>query len=289
MRLVLSRAAPLLPLVALGSSSPVDSPTAATPATPSVVPTGGLAPSAAATALSSPVAAYGTWYGETCGEEACWQGGACAFVDYKLPAGIHGSTCWGEKDWNSAYNCGGCVEVTYNGKKVVLMVSVSPVLPSIFHTKATAQLTPPIVSFQQITNKTDGNQTHIDMSPNAFAQLDNKSKGLIRFEYRHVPCPISTPLMIRMHGGASQYWFAATVENAVLRTATLDVSTDKGVTWKTTKRDTNNFFVFPGNGGSGAKTAWIRVTSELGTQVIVKDVVQQSDVTTTATENYAMA
>jgi hypothetical protein len=63
-----------------------------------------------------------TWYGKTCGEEECWQGGACAFVDYTLPATIDGSTCVSEVIWNSSYHCGACVEITYQGKKKIAMV-----------------------------------------------------------------------------------------------------------------------------------------------------------------------
>jgi hypothetical protein len=47
-------------------------------------------------ATSSVYSGLGTWYGENCGESACWQNGACAFVDYVLPATIDGSTCVSE-------------------------------------------------------------------------------------------------------------------------------------------------------------------------------------------------
>lgn len=67
-----------------------------------------------------------TWYGKDCGEESCWQGGACAFVDYVLPATIDGSTCVSEVIWNSSYHCGACVEIDYQGKKKIAMVRESP-------------------------------------------------------------------------------------------------------------------------------------------------------------------
>ncbi|KAH7317926.1 RlpA-like double-psi beta-barrel-protein domain-containing protein-containing protein, partial [Rhexocercosporidium sp. MPI-PUGE-AT-0058] len=201
----------------------------------------------------------GTWYGEDCGEEPCWQGGACAFVDYVLPASIAGSTCVSEVIWNSSYNCGGCVEITYKGKKKIAM----------------------------ITNKTGGDAVHLDMSPDMFSQLADKSLGEIDMQWAHVACPITTPLQIRMHGGSSQYWFAATVENATLRTASLEVSTDSGATWKPTVRNINNFFEFAKSGGTGTTTAWIRVTSETGSQVVVKDVKMISSTVSSATSNYA--
>lgn len=90
-----------------------------------------VAPTSAATGSSGLTSASvngdGTWYGEDCGEESCWQGGACAFVDYVLPTSIAGSTCMSELIWNSSYNCGGCVEITYKGTKKIAMVSLPAV------------------------------------------------------------------------------------------------------------------------------------------------------------------
>jgi hypothetical protein len=79
---------------------------------------GSLPPSADTTVYNGD----GTWYGEDCGEEACWNGGACQFVNYTLPATIDGSTCVSEAIWNSSANCGGCVAITYQGKKKIAMV-----------------------------------------------------------------------------------------------------------------------------------------------------------------------
>ncbi|KAI7486530.1 carbohydrate-binding module family 63 protein [Hortaea werneckii] len=201
----------------------------------------------------------GTWYGKDCGEEDCWQDGACAFTDYTLPASIAGSTCVSEQIWNSSYNCGGCVSITYQGKKKTAM----------------------------ITNKTGGDAEHLDMSPDMFSQLADKGLGEIDIEWEFVPCPFTDPLWIKMHGGASQYWFAATVENARRRTAKMEVSADGGETWQETVRDTNNFFTLPGNGGTGTETALIRVTSHTGTQVEIQEVDMTSGKKTVAQDNYA--
>ncbi|CZT43679.1 uncharacterized protein RSE6_03750 [Rhynchosporium secalis] len=211
-------------------------------------------------APTSPVnIGLGTWYGESCGEMPCWQGGACAFVDYVLPPSIMGSTCISEQIWNNGYHCGGCVEISYKGgaKKIAM-----------------------------ITNKTGGDGLHLDMSPDMFSLVADKSLGGINIEWAHVPCPISSPIIIRIHNGGSRYWFAATVLNATLRTSSLDVSTDSGATWKPTKRNINNFFEL-GAGGTGTATAWVRVTSETGSQVIVKDVQLKSGASTSGTSNYA--
>lgn len=142
----------------------------------------------------------------------------------------------------------------------------------------------PSPSFQ-ITNKTGGDSVHLDMTPSTFSQLADKSLGEIDITWAHVACPITTPLQIRMHTGASQYWFAATVENAVFRTAALEVSADAGKTWMPTTRNTNNFFEL--SGGTGTSEAWVRVTSELGERVVVEDVQVTAGVTTKGTQNYS--
>lgn len=125
------------------------------------------------------------------------------------------------------------------------------------------------------------------MTPDMFSQVADKSLGGIDIKWEFVSCPISAPLEIRMHGGASQWWFAATVENATLRTAKMEVSTDSGKTWKATTRNINNFFELSTlGGGTSTTTAWIRVTSETGSQVIVESVNMASGTVTTATTNY---
>lgn len=66
----------------------------------------------------------GTRYGGSCTEEDCWQSGACSFSGYDLPANVDGSTCVSEDIWNNGANCGGCIEVSYKGKTITVMVSI---------------------------------------------------------------------------------------------------------------------------------------------------------------------
>ena len=88
-----------------------------------------------------------------------------------------------------------------------------------------------------------------------------------------------------MKSGVSQYWFSAQVVNAHRRTSKMEVSIDQGKTWLSTTRQTYNFFEI--SSGAGATTAWIRVTSETGTQVVVENVSMTGDAKATATANYA--
>ncbi|KAH7166489.1 RlpA-like double-psi beta-barrel-protein domain-containing protein-containing protein [Dactylonectria macrodidyma] len=203
----------------------------------------------------------GTRYGDSCTEEDCWQDGACSFVDYELPSTIDGSTCVSEDIWNNGANCGGCIQVSYKGTTITVMV----------------------------TNLTGGNATHLDMTPSTWSKLTNgySGGGVDGIEWQWVTCPIAetTPLEIHMHGGASKYWFAATVQNARLRTASLEVSSDQGSTWQATTLENYNMFTLDGT--LPDDTAWVRVTSAEGDQVIVEDVALKSGEITTATENYA--
>ena len=101
-----------------------------------------------------------------------------------------------------------------------------------------------------------------------------------------MPCPhIAGNLNIHMKSGVSQYWFSAQVVNAKRRTSKLEVSTNQGKTWKTATRTTYNFFEI--SSGVGASSAWIRVTSFVGTTVVVKDVPMQGDAVKQASSNYA--
>lgn len=126
------------------------------------------------------------------------------------------------------------------------------------------------------------------MTPNTWSKLTNGDSGggVDGIEWEWITCPIpeTTPLWIKMHGGASRYWFAATVENARYRTAKLEVSSDGGQTWKATTRQDYNTFVLDGT--LPGDTATVRVTSVTGSEVVLDNVALVSGQDTKATENY---
>jgi len=119
----------------------------------------------------------------------------------------------------------------------------------------------------------------------------------------YVPCPVTGPLQIHMvreiitqhssapsntyvqKSGVSEYWFSAQVVNAHRRTSKMEVSTNQGASWTTATRMTYNFFEI--SSGIGANSAWIRLTSQTGTMVVVKNVPTTSDAIVTAGGNYA--
>ena len=128
------------------------------------------------------------------------------------------------------------------------------------------------------------------MPPATWSKLTNgySGGGVDGIEWDFVKCPIakSSPLWIHMHGGASQYWFAATVENATRRTKKLELSSDGGKTWQVATRS-EKYNMFELDGTLPSTSAWVRVTSQIGTVVTVKNVALVSDQMTKATTNYS--
>ncbi|RMJ16842.1 hypothetical protein CDV36_003474 [Fusarium kuroshium] len=226
------------------------------PAAPTVSPVA----ASEKTSTSEVFTGLGTRYGlsDGCTEEDCWQNGACSFVGYDLPSGLDGSTCVSEDIWENGANCGGCISVTYDGVTLKIMV----------------------------TNKTGGNATHLDMTPSTWTKLTKGYSGGgvdgIEWEWIQCPLPESSSLQIHMHGGASKYWFAATIENARLRTKKVEVSSDKGKTWQACSLHDPNMYILDDK-TLPDDIAYVRVTDINGGQVVVKDVVLKSGVTTKAT------
>lgn len=127
------------------------------------------------------------------------------------------------------------------------------------------------------------------MTSDTWTKLTNgySGGGVDTTEWEWVTCPIAEtePLVIRMHGGASKYWPAAPVENARYRTSGLEFSSDSGSTWKAATLNNYNIWVLDGT--LPTDTAWVRVTSITGSQVIVENVALASSKDTTATQNYS--
>lgn len=125
------------------------------------------------------------------------------------------------------------------------------------------------------------------MTPATWNKLTNNLSwgGGFDEEWEFVDCPISTPLKIKLHGGASKYWFAASVENAKHRTVKLEVSVDDGKSWINTNREVFNMYTL-GKQQLSKDTAWVRVTSVNGQTVVVKDVALKSGQVTAGAVNY---
>lgn len=185
-------------------------------------------------------------------------GGACSFTGYTIPEGLYG-IAW--VNWDNSYNCGGCVQVTNpNGVSITAM----------------------------IVDRCIGTcgDNGLDLFPDAFAVMDPGSGRFpVTWEYRQCPTEsISDPLRIHLQSGVTQYWFSAHVVNANRRTAHMEVSTDGGATWMPTVREDYNYFVI--EQGTGTGNVDVRVTSHVGSVVIVPNVPVFGDAVATAAKNY---
>lgn len=85
-----------------------------------------------------------------------------------------------------------------------------------------------------------------------------------------MPCGIESPITLKNKEGTSAYWFSMQVVNANEPVASLEVSTDGGSTWQETTRSDYNFF--ENDSGFGAETVDVRVTSQSGGKIHVKNV-----------------
>lgn len=140
-------------------------------------------------------------------------------------------------------------------------------------------------NIHQVTDQCPGcGPNHLDLYPDAFAKLDDPSKGIIQTSWTYVNCPITTPLTIRNKEGTSPYYFNVQVLNASKRVESLQFSTNGGSSWTSTERQEYNYFLY--SSGSGTSSVDVKVTSVDGDVVIVKNVQIGSGVKEVASGNF---
>ncbi|KAB8236025.1 putative extracellular cellulase CelA/allergen Asp F7-like [Aspergillus alliaceus] len=183
-------------------------------------------------------------------------GGACSFSGYTLPSSLFG-TALGSPRWDNAAECGACVAVTGpNGKTIKAMI---------------------------VDKCPECESNHLDLFQNAFVELADISKGVIDINWSYVSCDIDSPLILKNKEGTSAYWFSMQVVNANEAIVSLEVSTDGGSTWQSTKRSDYNFF--ENTSGFGTEKVDIRVTGKSGKVVRVDNVGVSSGASVTASGN----
>lgn len=142
-----------------------------------------------------------------------------------------------------------------------------------------------LTNIHQVTDQCPGcGPNHLDLYPDAFAELDDPSKGIIKTSWTYVNCPISSPITIRNKEGTSPYYFNVQVLNANKRVESLSFSTNGGSSWTPTQRQEYNYFLY--SSGSGSSSVDVKVTSVDGDVVIVKDVKIGSGVKGVASSNF---
>ena len=166
-----------------------------------------------------------------------------------------------DTNWDTSMACGGCIQARGpRGNTITAMVA----------------------------DKCSGcGQNHLDLFPDAFAALDNPTRGIIPVTWDWITCPVSESISLRAKEGASQWWFALQVLNSAVRVREMDVSTDRGTSWQETQRMDYDYFIKPGNGGFGMQTVTVRVTGVNGKSLVVKNVDVNAGSATTAIGNLA--
>lgn len=185
-------------------------------------------------------------------------GGMCSFTGYTIPSGIFG-TALSDSNWDDGANCGVCVSVTGpDGNKIKAMV---------------------------VDQCPGCGPNHLDLYPEAFAELAEPSKGVINVSWDVVSCGITSPIVLKNKEGTSKFWFSMQVMNSNVPVSKLEVSTDGGSSWKSTTRKEYNYFENPA--GFGADTVDVKVTSDGGESIVVKGVSIAPTTTKTAGSNFA--
>ncbi|MFI1989952.1 expansin EXLX1 family cellulose-binding protein [Actinoplanes sp. NPDC020271] len=87
---------------------------------------------------------------------------------------------------------------------------------------------------------------HLDLSRTAFKKIGSEVAGIIPITYKLVKNPsVPGPITVRIKEGASQYWFAARIDNHANPLASVQVS------GKSAHREDYNYWLIDGGAGSG--------------------------------------
>lgn len=183
--------------------------------------------------------------------------GTCSFSGYTLPSDIFG-TALSLTNWDTASNCGACVNVKgSSGKTIKAMI---------------------------VDKCADCSDNSLDLFQDAFSSLDALATGVLDITWEIVECGIETALELVNKDGVSANWFSMQVVNSNLPVSALHVSVDGGSTWTETTRTDYNFFEY--EQGFATDLVDIKVTSSTGKEVITKNVTVASSQSHTCESNF---
>jgi expansin len=92
---------------------------------------------------------------------------------------------------------------------------------------------------------------HLDLSRTAFKKIGSEVAGIIPITYKLVKNPsVPGPITVRMKEGASQFWFAARIDNHANLLSSVQVSSSGG-SFKSAHRTDYNYWLIDGGAGSG--------------------------------------
>ncbi|MEV6348989.1 expansin EXLX1 family cellulose-binding protein [Actinoplanes sp. NPDC051851] len=92
---------------------------------------------------------------------------------------------------------------------------------------------------------------HLDLSRTAFKKIGAEVDGIISIKYKLVTNPsVPAPITVRIKEGASQYWFAARIDNHANLLSSVKVA-NSGGSFKAAYRTDYNYWLIDSGAGSG--------------------------------------
>ncbi len=83
---------------------------------------------------------------------------------------------------------------------------------------------------------------HLDLSPQAFAKIDDKVKGRVPITWQFVSCPTRGSMNFHYKDGSNKYWTALQVRNHRLPVSKLELLVSG--TWVNVERSDYNYFIY---------------------------------------------
>lgn len=111
---------------------------------------------------------------------------------------------------------------------------------------------------------------HLDLSRTAFKKIGSEVAGIIPITYKLVKNPsVPGPITVRIKEGASQYWFAARIDNHANLLSSVQVSSSGG-SFKSAHREDYNYWLIDSGAGSGPYK--VKITDVYGTTTTVSGI-----------------
>ncbi|MBG0563036.1 expansin EXLX1 family cellulose-binding protein [Actinoplanes aureus] len=108
---------------------------------------------------------------------------------------------------------------------------------------------------------------HLDLSRTAFKRIGNEVDGIISIKYKLVTNPaVPAPISVRIKEGASQYWFAARIDNHANLLSSVKVA-GPGRAFSAAHRTDFNYWLIDSGAGSGPYK--IKITDVYGNTATV--------------------
>ena len=119
----------------------------------------------------------------------------------------------------------------------------------------------------KIVDRCDGGlctANHLDLSTEAFAEIDDLDAGYVSINWQLVSVPLDGPVQFRYKDGSSQWWTGIQLLNHRNPVASVELLRDS--VWEVVPRTQYNYFI--ADNGFGAGCPILRVTDVFGNQLI---------------------